>query len=96
MVCRNHEKGEAVQARIRSETGPETHLHICDLSDLDSVRAFAAEFIASGAGLDVLVNNAGVMPPSAPERKAGFEVTFATNVLGTWLLTELLLPMIRK
>ena len=96
MVCRNREKGEAVRAQIKAETGAETHLHICDLSDLDSVRAFAAEFIASGEGLDVLVNNAGVMPPERTKTRAGFEVTFATNVLGTWLLTELLLPVIRE
>ena len=95
MVCRNREKGEQAQAEIKLETGVEPELHICDLSDLDSVRSFADEFIDSGAELDVLINNAGVMPPERQHTEAGFEVTFATNVLGPFLLTELLMPLLK-
>ena len=96
MVCRNREKGEAVGEEIRNETGVEAHLHICDLSDLDSVRAFAAKCVADDLAIDALINNAGVMPPDREKTEAGFELTFATNVLGTFLLTELLLPLLRK
>ena len=95
MVCRNREKGEQAQAEIKAETGVEPELHICDLSDLDSVRDFAAGFIESGAELDVLINNAGVMPPERRHTEAGFEVAFATNVLGPFLLTELLMPLLK-
>ena len=94
MVCRNRQKGETVQKTIKDSTGADTHLHICDLSHLDSVRAFAAECITSGLEIDSLINNAGVMPPERTKTEAGFELTFATNVLGTYLLTELLLPLI--
>lgn len=102
MVCRNREKGEKAQAEIMGEirtgieagSGVEPELHICDLSDLDSVRNFAAGFLGSGAGLDVLINNAGVMPPERTHTDAGFELTFATNVLGPFLLTELLMPLL--
>jgi dehydrogenase/reductase SDR family protein 12 len=45
--------------------------------------------------LDVLINNAGVMPPERQHTEAGFEVAFATNVLGPFLLTELLMPLLK-
>ncbi|MBK5111755.1 MAG: SDR family NAD(P)-dependent oxidoreductase [Thermoleophilia bacterium] len=96
MVCRSREKGRAALAEISSETGAAPQLHICDLSDLDSVREFATGFLESGAPLDVLINNAGVMPPERTQTAAGFEVTFATNVLGPFLLTELLLPRLEE
>lgn len=96
MLCRSREKGEASRAEIKVETGVEPELHICDLSDLDSVRNFATGFVASGQRLDVLINNAGVMPPERRHTAAGFELTFATNVLGPFLLTELLMPLKRE
>jgi dehydrogenase/reductase SDR family member 12 len=96
MVCRNREKGEAARDEIAALTGAEPTLHICDISDLDAVRAFAAEFVASEEDLDVLINNAGVMPPERQMTPAGIERTFATNVLGPFLLTELLLPVLAE
>ena len=96
MVCRNLAKGEEAREAIALETGAELHLHQCDLSSLASVREFAAGFLASGDPLDVLINNAGVMPPEREQTPEGFELTFATNVLGPFLLTELLLPRISE
>lgn len=63
-----------------------------DLADLDSVRAFAEEFLASGRALDILINNAGVM--AAPETRVGpgWESQFATNHLGHFALTNRLWP----
>lgn len=92
IVARNREKGEKVQARI----GGETELHICDLSLVADIRRFAGEFLESGARLDVLINNAGVMPSEREQTDEGFELTFATNLLGPYLLTELLLPRLRE
>ena len=96
MVCRNLAKGEAAREEIALETGVEPHLHKCDLSSLGSVREFAGGFLDSGEPLDVLINNAGVMPPERTVTDEGFESTFATNVLGPFLLTELLLPRISE
>lgn len=96
MVCRNRDKGEKTRAEIEIESGVEPELHICDLSDLDSVRNFATGFIDRGEELDVLINNAGVMPPERIHTDEGFELTFATNVLGPFLLTELLRPALRR
>ena len=96
MVCRNLAKGEEAREAIALETGVEPHLHQCDLSSLASVRTFAEGFLASGDPLDVLINNAGVMPPERKVTGEGFELTFATNVLGPFLLTELLMPRISE
>ena len=52
--------------------------------------------MASDSALDVLINNAGVLPRERSHTDEGFELTFATNVLGPFLLTELLLPKLRK
>ena len=96
MVCRNLTKGEEAREQITRATGMEPHLHRCDLSSLASVRDFAEAFLASGEALDVLINNAGVMPPERQVTPEGFELTFATNVLGPYLLTELLMPRIAE
>ena len=68
------------------------HQETCDLSELADVRRFSESFLARHARLDVLVNNAGVLSPSRRQTADGIELTFATNVLGPFLLTSLLLP----
>jgi NAD(P)-dependent dehydrogenase (short-subunit alcohol dehydrogenase family) len=60
------------------------------------VREFAERFAAEQPELHVLVNNAGVMPPERARTEEGFELTFATNVLGPFLLTASLLPSLRR
>jgi NAD(P)-dependent dehydrogenase (short-subunit alcohol dehydrogenase family) len=92
LVARNEEKGREVLA----ELGGDARLHLCDLSSLAEIRRFSAKFLESGAKLDVLINNAGVMPSERERTDEGFELTFATNLLGPYLLTELLLPALRK
>lgn len=97
MVCRSEEKGrEAVREVEAAAPGSEPELHLCDVSLLSSVREFADAFLESGAGLDVLLNNAGVMPEERKLTEEGFELTFATNLLGPFLLTDLLLPRLRE
>ena len=61
LACRSREKGEAAAARIRAETGRDAAAFLpLDLADLASVRRCAAEFLAFGQELHVLLNNAGV------------------------------------
>jgi NAD(P)-dependent dehydrogenase (short-subunit alcohol dehydrogenase family) len=69
------------------------HRTIIDLADLSSVRRAAAEVSRIGP-LDVLVNNAGVMAPPFSQTVDGFELQLATNHLGPFLLTGLLLPQL--
>jgi len=65
-----------------------------DVSDFGSVRRAAQAFLASGQPIDVLVNNAGIAGTRAVT-KDGFDLTYATNHLGPFLLTSLLLPRLR-
>ena len=64
-----------------------------DLADLASVRRAAQAFLDSGRALDVLVNNAGVAGTRALSAD-GFDLTYATNHIGPFLLTNLLLPAV--
>ncbi len=66
-----------------------------DLSSLDSVRSFAQAFQAKHDRLDGLVNNAGVMAPPKGTTQDGFETQFGVNHLGHFLLTELLLDLLK-
>ena len=97
LVVRDRGRGEDVRARLSEQTGSDRlHLHVCDVSSLGSVREFANGFTAANHELHVLVNNAGAMPPQRTMTAEGFELTFATNVLGPFLLTALLLPALRQ
>jgi dehydrogenase/reductase SDR family member 12 len=97
MLVRDRERGERARARIAERAGAgELVLELCDVSSLGSVREFAARFTAEQPELHVLVNNAGVMVPERTHTEDGLELTFATNVLGPFLLTELLLPALRR
>ena len=97
MLVRSRERGEHALNRISEASGSNTiELHICDLASLASIREFASGFLASGATLDVLINNAGVLPAERSRTDEGFELTFVTNVLGPFLLTAQLLPALRR
>jgi NAD(P)-dependent dehydrogenase (short-subunit alcohol dehydrogenase family) len=98
LACRNPAKAEDALNRIKTAVpDARAELAALDLSDLASVRAFAAAFDRSGAPLDLLVNNAGIMAPlTRRTTPAGFEVQFVTNHLGHFLLTALLLPALKR
>jgi NAD(P)-dependent dehydrogenase (short-subunit alcohol dehydrogenase family) len=97
LACRNAEKGQAALARIEEEkpAGRAT-VEVLDLSDLDSVAAFAKGFSSAHGRLDLLINNAGVMVPPLGRTKQGFELQFGTNHLGHFALTGLLLPLVLR
>ena len=94
LACRNPEKAQKAKEQIVGETG-NAHIEVMplDTSSLVSVRAFAEKFIVSGEKSDVLVNNAGISAMgNTGTTEDGFELVFATNYLGHFLLTQLLLP----
>ena len=95
LACRSERKTAAVIEEIRRDVpGAKVEYVHLDLGDLASVRACAEAIAARGTPIHGLVNNAGL----AGQRgltKDGFEVTFGTNHLGHFLLTELLLPRIK-
>jgi dehydrogenase/reductase SDR family member 12 len=97
LLARDRERGERARAEIAARTGSaRLELQLCDVSSLSSVREFAAGFAAENPELHALVNNAGVMPAERTLTDEGFELTFATNVLGPFLLTALLLGPLRR
>src|SRR5215471_8956675 len=96
MVCRNRAKGEAVQVEIKELSGNTwVDLIVADLSELSEVRRVASEFKLNYAQLDVLVNNAGGINSERKVNSDGLEVTFATNYLAPFLLTHLLLDVLK-
>lgn len=97
LVGRSEARGERARAAVVERTGNRNvHVGLCDLSDLGSVRQFAARFAAQAERLDLLVNNAGVLTQERELSADGIELTFATNVLGPFLLTNLLLPLLER
>jgi NAD(P)-dependent dehydrogenase (short-subunit alcohol dehydrogenase family) len=93
---RDHDRLEAAIGEIRSQTGSEKlGSYLADLSSLGEVRALAEQVLSDHDRLDVLVNNAGVIIRERAESKDGFELTFAVNYLAHFLLTNLLLPLLR-
>ena len=95
LACRNLEKANAAIAEITNEHPAArcTAMHL-DLSQLASVRAFAADALQTLPNIDLLINNAGVMIPPKTLTEDGFELQFATNHLGHFALTALLSPNI--
>lgn len=97
LACRNGEKAEAARERIRESTGNENVITMkLDTSSLSSVREFAGKVIASGEKIHVLINNAGISPAHEGVTEDGFELVFATNHLGHFLLTNLLLSVLAE
>jgi NAD(P)-dependent dehydrogenase (short-subunit alcohol dehydrogenase family) len=93
MACRNLDKGRAAQAEVAATTsGPKPELQSLDLASLASVRSFADRVATAHGGIDLLINNAGVMAPPRRHTADGFELQFGTNHLGHFALTNLLLP----
>lgn len=94
--CRDRARGDAVAAEIRDKTGlKRVDVMTVDASDQSSIRAFARHYRETYGSLDVLVNNAGVLLAQRETTVGGIELTFATNVLGYYLLTTELLEILK-
>jgi NAD(P)-dependent dehydrogenase (short-subunit alcohol dehydrogenase family) len=93
MLCRNA-AAATVLAREIMQRAPGSHVEVvrCDLADLSSVRTAAREVLTRHGHIDRLINNAGIVSTRRRFSVDGHELTFATNHLGPFLLTRLLLP----
>jgi len=97
MACRSATRGEAARQDIVRDSGnSKVYLEIVDLASEDSTRSFAEEFKRKYPRLDVLINNAGVYTPHREVTPDGLERTFEVNYLSGFLLTHLLLDLLKK
>lgn len=97
LLCRSESRGASAALEISQQTGnSNVHAHVCDLASMGAIRAVADELKRRDEPVHVLVNNAGVMEHQRSESTDGFELNFAVNVLGTFLLTEALLPLLQR
>jgi NAD(P)-dependent dehydrogenase (short-subunit alcohol dehydrogenase family) len=97
MVARNRERGEAARAEIIKDSGNNSvDLLLADMSSLESVRQLSREFQSQYPRLDVLVNNAGLFNQRRNVTVDGYENTFETNYLSSFLLSNLLLDLLKK
>ncbi len=94
ITARDDAKGQAAAAAIRADTGVDVQVGLLDLSRLDSVREFAADYTRRYDRLDVLVNNAGTMTGQRMQTPDGVEWTFGVNHLAPFLLTRLLTDLL--
>ncbi len=95
VLTRDRDRSAELARDLAAETGGQVKGVTCDVSDLASVRRFTGRFAAAEERLDVLINNAGVMPPERTETADGVELTFATHVLGPHVLIERLAPLLK-
>jgi len=104
LLCRSVERGEAAAEQIRAQTasdgddsgGGDVRVHQLDLASLASVRACAEQLGNSLPKIDILLNNAGVMACPYGVTEDGLEMHMAVNHFGHFLLTNLLMPLLKR
>jgi NAD(P)-dependent dehydrogenase (short-subunit alcohol dehydrogenase family) len=97
MICRDRARGEEAQREIKTKSGNEAiDLLIADLSSQQSIRQLAHTFRQRYPQLHVLINNAGAGFTQRQESVDGVEMTFAVNYLAPFLLTNLLLDVLKN
>nr|XP_053641523.1 retinol dehydrogenase 13-like [Cherax quadricarinatus]XP_053641524.1 retinol dehydrogenase 13-like [Cherax quadricarinatus] len=99
LACRNLEKASKVAVEIRESPGSvgEVVVRHLDTSDLTSVRKFAEQILQTETAIHILINNAGILGPKEKQlTEDGLELTMVTNHFGHFLLTNLLLGLLKK
>ena len=96
LLGRSHDKTAGVRDRLQAEhPDAAVGIAIADMGELDHVRRAAEEVLAERPCLDVLVHNAGALTDDRRTTSTGTEATVASQVVGPFLMTQLLLPALR-
>jgi len=96
LLGRDAKKTETVRRRLVASTGnKKLSTVVADMADLRAVRSVAAQIAAGHRSIDVLVHNAGALTATRTVSPQGIESTIASQVVGPFLLTGLLLPLLR-
>ncbi|GJQ66056.1 hypothetical protein Trydic_g4142 [Trypoxylus dichotomus] len=97
LTCRDYQKGQKAIDKIRRYAkDPKIDLKLLDVSEMGNIRRFVMLIKKYYNKIDVLINNAGIIFQPRMKTSEGFELTLATNYLGSFLLTHLLLPLLRQ
>jgi NAD(P)-dependent dehydrogenase (short-subunit alcohol dehydrogenase family) len=97
MVCRSQERGEAALTEIKQKSSSDRILLLlADLASQAAIRRLAEDFKSQYSALHVLINNAGIIPRKRQVTVDGFETQFAVNHLAPFLLTNLLLDILKS
>lgn len=97
IACRDETRGKLARDEIEKVSGNKNvHFMQLDLSSFQNIRDFAKKFIAQEERLDILINNAGVMGCPKGKTVDGVETTLGINHMGHFLLTHLLLDLLKK
>ncbi|XP_027001183.1 dehydrogenase/reductase SDR family member 12 isoform X1 [Tachysurus fulvidraco] len=96
LVCRNKDRADEARTHIVEQSKNEkVHVHIVDISSPKALWEFASSFTQRHS-VDVLINNAGCMVNQREVTEDGLEKNFATNTLGTFILSTALFPELKK
>ena len=96
MTARDFDRGKAALDKVVAKSGSENvHLMMADFASLDQVRSLAEDYITHYPALHVLINNAAIIPPERQVSEDGYEMQFTVNHLAPFLLTNLLLPLMK-
>jgi NAD(P)-dependent dehydrogenase (short-subunit alcohol dehydrogenase family) len=97
MVCRSRDRGEVALAEIKQKSSNDSiSLLVADLASQASIRKLAEDFRGQHPALHVLINNAGIIPRKRLVTEDGFETQFAVNHIAPFLLTNLLLDVLKS
>lgn len=98
LACRSQARGEKAAAFIKEATNnSQVEVMLLDLSSMQSIRNFASRFLQRNLPLNILINNAGILPLDTTRRtEDGLELTLGVNHLGHFLCTHLMLDALAK
>ena len=96
ILCRNQDKAKEAADEISGKTGGVVSYGKLDLASLASVQECTNDLLGKEDKIDILINNAGVMNCPNWKTEDGFDMQLGTNHLGHFLLTELLMPLLKE
>lgn len=95
-VCRNERKAQLIADSYEREGIARPEIEIADISVVGDIESLACRLLARGKAIDVLINNAGALFNERQLSFEGIEMSFATLLLGPYILTEKLYPLLKK
>lgn len=97
MTCKDLNHGKQLQDKIKFQCEEfKIDVEELDLADFSSIKSFANRIIEKQQHIDILINNEGVMMCPQMKTKNGYEMQFGVNYLGHFMLTNLLLDLLKK